>query len=110
MKKQTKQTNEEYEHYKFLFEVTKKTPEKLYYSKLIGKYKDNAKKIGDIMKEIIQKTKTKTRSLHQRIAIGEKDIFDNKASTDQFNSYFINIGLNLASNVQSHKDILYEIF
>ena len=85
-------------------------PEKLYYSKLIGKYKDNAKKIGDIMKEIIQKTKTKTRSLHQRIAIGEKDIFDNKPSTDQFNSYFINIGLNLASNVQSHKDILYEIF
>ena len=46
MKKQTKQTNEEYEHYKFLFEVRKKESKKIYFSKLIGKYKDNTKNVG----------------------------------------------------------------
>ena len=62
------------------------------------------------MKEIIGKAKTKTRSLHQLIAIGEKDIFDKKASAEQFNDYFLNIGPNLAYNVHSYKDILYEFF
>ena len=38
------------------------------------------------MKEIVGKTKTKTRNLLRRITIGEKEIFDKKTITNQFNS------------------------
>ena len=53
------------------------------------------------MKEIIEKTKTKTRNLPGRIVIGEKEIFDKKTIAKQFNDYFINIGLTFASNFQT---------
>ena len=55
------------------------------------------------MKEIIGKTKTKTRNLPRSI--------DKKTIPKQFNDYFINIRPNLlASNVQSSKGISYKIF
>ena len=61
------------------------------------------------MKEIIGKTRTKTSNLPRRIIIREKEIFDKKTIAKQFNHYFINIGPNLASNLQSYKGI-YDFF
>ena len=57
-----------------------------------------------IMKELIGKTKTKTRNLPQRTTIGEKEIFDKKTIVKKINYHFINIG----PNVQSYKSISYE--
>ena len=62
------------------------------------------------MKEIIEKTKTKTTNLPRRFLIGEKEMFDEKTIAKQFNDYFINIGPNLTFIVQSYKGISYENF
>lgn len=59
----------EYKHNKSLHEATKKKSGKHYFSKLIEKNKDNAKKTWDIMKEIIGKIKTKTKNLSRRTVL-----------------------------------------
>ena len=68
----------------------RKKSKNLYYSKLIENYKI-CKKTWNIMKEIIGKTKTKTRNVPR--------IFDKKTIAKQFNDYLSNIGPNLVSNV-----------
>ena len=57
------------------------------------------------MKEITGKTKTKKRKLSRRFVIGEKEMFDKKTIAKHFNYDFINIGTNLAHNVQNYKII-----
>ena len=49
----------------------------------------------DVIKEIIEKTKTKTKNILWRIVIEEKEIFGKKKQiiiAKQFNDFFINIG------------------
>ena len=49
--------------------------------------------------------KNKIEDFCQRIVIERKNIFEKKTITKQFNDYFIDIGPNLASNVQTNEDI-----
>lgn len=60
------------------------------------------------MKEIIGKTKTKTRNLPWGIAIREKYLHEKKIIAKQFNNCIINIGPNIATNLQSYRGISYE--
>ena len=46
-----KKTKKEYQDYKRLFESIKKRSKKLYFSKLILKYKNNIKKLGKLLKK-----------------------------------------------------------
>ena len=51
LKNRAKLTKEEYKTYKSLFEATKQKSKKLYYCKVIEKYKTNAKKHGKLRKK-----------------------------------------------------------
>ena len=51
LKRWNKQTNEEHKQFKSRFEATKKKSKTLFYSKLIEKYKNNARKTWDIVKD-----------------------------------------------------------
>ena len=59
LKKRNEKTKKEYEDYKKLFESIKKRSKKLYFSKLILKYKNNIKKTWQVIKEAIGKEKYK---------------------------------------------------
>ena len=60
------------------------------------------------MKEIIRKIKLKQGVYLEELLL-KKEIFYKKTIAKQFSDYFINVGPNLFSNVQSCKD-MYENF
>ena len=62
-------------HTKHFFETLNKKFKKSCYLNLIDKYK-NIKKTWDVMKEIIGKSKFKSKQLPCRIVIDEKEIID----------------------------------
>ena len=62
-KKRNEKTKKEYKDYKKLFESIKKRSKKLYFSKLILKYKYNIKKTGQVIKEAIGKEKYTQQNL-----------------------------------------------
>ena len=72
---------------KTLFETLKKNSKKPYYSNLIVKYKNNIKKIWDVMKEIIGKYKFRIRKLPHKIVIDGKQIINEKTIAEKFNNF-----------------------
>ena len=63
----------EYQDYKKIFESIKKRSKKLYFSKLILKYKNNIKKTWQVIKEAIGKEKYK-QNLPKKILVNKKSI------------------------------------
>ena len=72
-KKRNEKTKKEYKDYKKLFESIKKRSKKLYFSKLILKYKNNIKKTWQVIKEAIGKEKYK-QNLPKKILVNKKSI------------------------------------
>ena len=66
LKKRNEKTKKEYQDYKKLFESIKKRSKKLYFSKLILKYKNNIKKTWQAIKEAIGKEKYKQQNLPKK--------------------------------------------
>ena len=66
LKKRNEKTKKEYQDYKELFESIKKWPKKLYFSKLIIKYKSNIKKAWQVIKEAIEKKNTNNKIFQKR--------------------------------------------
>ena len=73
LKKRNEKTKKEYQDYKKLFESIKKRSKKLYFSKLILKYKNNIKKTWQVIKEAIGKEKYK-QNLPKKILVNKKSI------------------------------------
>ena len=93
-------TNEKnYKNYKNLFEKLKLKSKKNYYSALFKKYEDNARMEWKIMKEITGKIKVLDNTFPIKIVINKKEIFDKKNIANEFNSYFTNVGSNLAAKI-----------
>ena len=93
-------TNEKnYKNYKQLFEKVKLKSRIQYYSSQFKKYQDNAKETWRIMKEITGKIKVLDDTFPHKIIINNKEISDEKIIADEFNSYFINVGTNLAAKI-----------
>ena len=92
-----------YKQYKTLFESLKKKSKKNYYSGLIDSHKYNIKKTWNIMKKIIGNKRFTNASLPNFITMKNREIFDKKEIAETFNSYFINIGPNLAASIPESK-------
>ena len=94
-----------YKSYKNLFENLRKKAKKIYYSEKISKYKHDAKKTWNIMKELVGKIKLKSSNLPRRITVIKVDIFDKRKIVNEFNAFFTNIGSKLASKIPNASKI-----
>ena len=81
----------------------KKKSKKNYYSDLNDSYKYNIKKTWDIMKEIIGNKRVTDAPLPNFITVKNREIFDKKEIAETFNSFFVNIGPNLAASIPESK-------
>ena len=99
LKYRTRETELAYKSYKNRFEILKKKAKKKYYSEKISKYKHDAKKTWSILKELVGEIKLKPSNLPRRITVSEVDIFDERKIVSEFNAFFTNIGINLASKI-----------
>ena len=63
------------------------------------KHQNNAKKLWQTIKEAIGKTKIKTNNFPQKTKIENEEIYDPAIIADSFNTYFTNIGSNLAAKI-----------
>ena len=70
LQKRNEKTKKEYQDYKKAFESIKKQSKKLYFSKLILKYKNNIKKTWQVIKEAIGKEKYKQQNLRKKTLVG----------------------------------------
>ena len=103
MKNRNPEKELNYKQYKTLFESLKKKSKKNYYSDLIDSYKYNIKKTWAIMKEIIGNKRVTNAPFPNFITVKNREIFDKKEIAETFNSYFVNIGSNLAASVPESK-------
>ena len=111
LKNNTNRNEEIYKNFKNLFEKIKTRSKNNYYSSLLIKYKNNTKKIWNIMKEITGKINVKTNNFPKTLKTNEGLITDdNHKMAKEFNKYFTNIGPNLAEKIpnveQTFKDYL----
>ena len=81
----------EYQDYKKFFESIKKRSKKLYFSKLILKYKNNIKKTWHVIKEAIGKEKYKQQNLPKKILVDKKSITETESIAKSFNKHFTQI-------------------
>ena len=91
-KKRNEKTKKEYQDYKKLFESIKKWSKKLYFSKLILKYKNNIKKTWQVIKEAMGKEKCKQQNLPKKILVDKINITETESIAERFNKYFTQIG------------------
>ena len=96
LKKWNEKTKKEYQDYKKLFESIKKRSKKLYFSKLILKYKNNIKKTWQ---EAIGKEKCKQQNLPKKILVDKISITETESIAESFNKYFTQIGPKLAKDI-----------
>ncbi|XP_065639571.1 uncharacterized protein LOC136072316 [Hydra vulgaris] len=102
-----------YKQYKNLFEKIKKNSKKNFYSNKIKNSNGNIKKTWDIIKEIIGTKHCiklftctnqivylhKSNCLPAQIVIDNNEYNDYNVISEKFNSFFVNIGPNLASKI-----------
>ena len=83
-----------YKQYRNNLHALLKTAERDHYDLLLNKYKSNLKKSWTIIKEVINKNRTVKSS--SKFLINDKCVSDKATIANGFNSYFVNIGSNLA--------------
>ena len=81
----------------------KKKSKKNYYSDLIDSCKYNIKKTWGVIKEIIGNKRVANAPLPNFITMKNREIFDKKEILETLNSYFVNIGSNLAASIPESK-------
>lgn len=99
LKKKSKKAEEEYKIYKNIFEKTKKSAKRNFYSKKIEEHKNNSKETWKIMKELSGKTKVKTKNLPKMLQTNNGQSYDTTEIAKEFNIFFTNVGPNLASKI-----------
>ena len=85
---------------KKLFASVKKRSKKLRFSRLILKYQNNIKKTWNVIKEAIGKSKSTQSSFSKRIIHKTKTVTYAHLIAYHFNSYFTEIGPNLANKIE----------
>ena len=91
----------EYKSYKKLFETIKKRSKKNHFSKLILKYKDNVKKTWTVIKDAIGKSRCTQHTFPKKIIHESKTFTDINLIAQEFNSFYANIGPNLAKKIDN---------
>ena len=100
MKIRTEKLESEYKNYKKLFESVKKRSKKLHFSRIILKYQSNIKKTWDVIKDAIGKNKSTQSRFLMKIIHKTKTITGVHLIAYHFNSYFREIGPNLANKIE----------
>ena len=103
MKNRNPEKELSYKQYKTLFESLKMKSKQKYYSDLIDSYKYNIKKTWDVIKEIIGNKRITNAPFSNFITVKNRETFDKKEIAEAFNSYFLNIRLNLAASIFESK-------
>ena len=78
---------------------------KLYFSKLILKYKNNIKKTWQIIKEAIGKEKRNQHRFPTKIVVDKESITNIHSIAKNFNKFFTEIGPNLANKINPSRNI-----
>ena len=74
---------------------------KLHFSNLILKYKNNIKKTWEIIKESIEKRYWNIQSFLKKLIIEKENITHEGLIANHFNTYFAQIGTNLAKTIET---------
>ena len=89
----------QYKKYRNLLHVLLRKSEKDYYDTLLRNNINNIKNSWRIIKDIINKKKSET--VCSRFYVNNDVTTDKKIIADNFNSFFVNVGSNLAKNIPS---------
>ena len=100
LKKRTERNELEYKNYHF--ESVKKHSKKLLFSNLILKYKNNSKKTWEIIKESIGKGYCNYQCFPKKLVIDKENIIHEGLLAKHFNTYFAQIGTNLAKAIETY--------
>ena len=104
LKKRNPEYGKVYKNYKSFFESIKKKSKKLYYYEKLLKLQGNAKQTWKVMKEITGKTELlHTSHIPQIINVNRINLFDKVKTANEFNQFFSNIGIELASKIPTAK-------
>ena len=93
--------NKIYKNYKYLFEKLRKKAKQTYYQSILKDCQNDMTRTWQIVKEITGKCKVNSDGLPQSINVNGKSIKKKSRITEEFNKYFTNLGLNLASKIQN---------
>ena len=97
-------SHQRYQDYKKLFDTIKKKSKINYYNKQITRYKNNAKKTWEVMKEIVGKTKIITDNFPKEIVLDNNEVISDKNRiADEFNKFFVSIGPKLANKIPKNR-------
>ena len=100
-KRNEKKKKKEYQDYKKLFESIKKLSKKLFFSKLILKYKSNIKKTWQVIKEAIGKEKYEKQNVPKKVLVNKISITETESIAESFNKYFTQIGPKLTKDIDT---------
>ena len=98
-KTRTAKSEAEYKTYKNMFEKIKRKSKRNYYSQKILEYKNNTKKHGFIMKEVVDKTNKSRSRLSTKLVINKNEVTSEIGIANKFNKFFTNIGPELAGRI-----------
>ena len=104
LKKKSPKNGKEYKDYKQLFEKIKKDSKKKYFQEKLSFYKNDIKNTWKTLKDVIGKTKINENRLPKKVALGNKEITDQKTIAEQFNEFYVNVGPNLASKIPQNNN------
>ena len=96
LKNRTTENESIYKTYKNLFETIKRKSKKNYYSELLLKYRNDAKRTWNVMKNIIGKSKSYKSNFPQKIIVDDKEVSEIGKIAEEFNIFFTKVGPSLA--------------
>ena len=98
-----------YKNYKKTLDKLKRSSKCCYYHTKCIQYKNNSKKLWDLINKVIGKTSDKTNII-SHITVNGIDIINEKEIANEFGKYFSTVGKTFASQIQTPKhDITYYI-
>jgi len=99
LSQRTDQTLKRYKVYKNKLTSILRGAEKTYYNDLLNDEQTDIKKTWKILNTIIQRCKD-SHSDHAKFKINREEVTDKKRIADGFNNFFVNIGPELANNIE----------
>uniref|UniRef100_A0A8C6MKE1 Reverse transcriptase domain-containing protein n=1 Tax=Nothobranchius furzeri TaxID=105023 RepID=A0A8C6MKE1_NOTFU len=97
LKLQTKEAEDRYKKYKNKLVTIIRKQKKEYYGELLNKNKDNIKTTWGIINNVINRDNTNAR-LPNYFVKDNKDIYEVKEISNEFNDFFINVGRSLVES------------
>ena len=88
-----------YKNYKNLYEKIKNKSRIQHFSSLLHKYQNNSIQRWKVIKEAINKAQLHNKNFPKKILIDKQEIFEEEKIANNFNTYFTNVGSNLAAKL-----------